>query len=99
MYVSDSSHGNKWQIVEEPANCWVDTSIVDLVNVPLAELAIASLPTDQIPDDNESYDAERGCRAPVDDWIAKKEVFGNVVLPRAHAKADIEDGPLPELRR
>jgi hypothetical protein len=33
MYICHAGHGDEWYIVEEPADNWVETSVMDLVNV------------------------------------------------------------------
>lgn len=73
--VGDTCHGDERIVVEEPANDRIDTRVVELVDLPLLEIGVAALPANEIPDDHESNDAERGCRAPVDDWIAEKEIL------------------------
>lgn len=98
MDVSNASHNNEWQVVQEPSNNWVNTSIMDLVDIGLLQFIIAALPSDEVPQDDETEDTEGGGGAPVDDWVAKKEVLDNGVIPAAHAETDVQDWPLPPLR-
>ena len=73
--IGDTSHNNERQVVQEPSNNRVDTSIMDLVDIDLLQLIITALPSDKVPEDDEAEDAEGGGRAPVDDWVAEKEVL------------------------
>lgn len=47
--IGDSCHGNEWEVVEEPSNDWVNTRVVNLVNLGLVEIDEAALPADEIP--------------------------------------------------
>ena len=68
-----------------------------MVDLCLFQLSIATLPTDEIPGNEKTDDSQGECAAPVDGRVAEKEVFHDVVVPAAHAEADVQDGPLPEL--
>lgn len=57
MDVGDTSHGDEWQIVKEPAEHRVDARVMNLVNVALRELVVATLPSDAVPEDHETKDA------------------------------------------
>jgi hypothetical protein len=70
---------------------------VDLVDIGLLKLIIATLPSNEIPGNQEGDDAERGRGAPVDKRVAEEEVLDNRVIPSAHAKANFKNWPLPEL--
>lgn len=95
--VGDASHNNERQVVQEPSNNRVNTSIVDLVDIDLLELVITALPSDEVPEDDEAKDAEGGGGAPVDEWVSKKEILDDGVVPAAHAETDVQDWPLPPL--
>ena len=95
--VCDTGHDHKREVVKEPANDWIDGRVVNLVNVGLAELCIASLPPDQIPQHDHGRECQRQGRSPVDERIAKEEVLSDVIFPRTHSKTDIQNRPLPEL--
>jgi hypothetical protein len=98
VYVSDTSHDNKWQIVEEPSENRVQASVVDLINVGLRELPEASLPSENIPDSNKTHSTQRQGRSPVGEGVAKEEVLDNLVIPATHAQTNVQNGPLPPLR-
>lgn len=52
--VGDTGHDNKWQVVQEPSDDRVETSVVDMIDIRLAELLETALPTNKVPDDSES---------------------------------------------
>jgi len=54
MDVSDTSHSHEGDVVQEPANDWVDGRIVDLIDILLLELGVTALPSDKIPDNKEA---------------------------------------------
>ena len=95
MDISDSSHGDEGQVVQEPADHGVDTGIVDLVDFSLRELVVATLPADEIVGYQQEEDSERDGTAPVDKGVTEEEVLDNVVVPTAHAETDVEKRPLP----
>lgn len=97
VHVGDTCHDNKRKIVQEPADDGVDTGVVDLVNLLVVELSVATLPSHNVPGHDEADEAERHRTTPVDEWVTKEEILDNVVIPAAHAKSDVEDGPLPPL--
>ena len=97
MDVGDTSHGHEWHVVQEPSEHRVQTSVVNLVNVGLRELLVATLPADCVPNDHEAENTERGSGHPVDERISEEEVLDNRVVPATHTKTDIENGPLPEV--
>lgn len=86
---------------------------MDVVDVRGFEFGVAALPADQVPGDEQPEDAEGGGGGPVDEGVAEEEVFDDWgelvekgerekgertgVVPAAHAEADVEEGPLPEL--
>ena len=47
--IGDSCHCDEWEVVEEPSNDWVNTRVVDLVDLGLVEIDEAALPADEIP--------------------------------------------------
>lgn len=96
--VGDTSHRNKRNVMQHPADNRVDTCIMDMIDTSLVEVVISTLPSDKVEDDHSNEGSEGGSRAPVHHWIAKEEVFDNVVIPAAHAESDVKDGPLPILR-
>lgn len=97
MNIGNTAHSYKWQIVQKPSNHRIKASVMDLVDFSLLEVVEASLPTDQVPEDNEAEDAEGSSGAPVDGWVTKEEVLDNLVVPTAHAETNVENGPLPEV--
>lgn len=98
MDIGDSCHCNEWEVVEEPSNHWVDTGVVDLVDLRLVEIDVAALPADEIPYNNKSKEGESGGRSPVHEWVTEEEIFDDGIVPAAHTQANVQDRPLPELR-
>lgn len=98
VHIGDSSHCHKRQVVQEPANYRVDTGVMDLIDIGRFQLIIPALPTDQIPEHHYCKDSERCRRTPVDQGVAKKEILHNRIVPTTHTEANMEDGPLPEMR-
>ena len=93
-----SGHDDEGQVVEEPPNNGVEPGVVDLVDIVLGKLLVAALPSDQVPGDQGGKDTQAGGRAPVDQRVAEQEVLCDLVVPAAHPKSDMEEGPLPPLR-
>jgi hypothetical protein len=98
MNIGDTSHGNKWQVVQEPTKDRIERRIVDLINISLLEVVIASLPSDEVPSYHNCYYAQGGRGKPVDQRVSKEEILDNRVVPSTHTETDMEDWPLPELR-
>ncbi len=98
MHVRNARHGDERQIMEEPADDGIEAGIVDMVDVVRFEIVVAALPADEVPQREAGEEGEGGGRGPVDERVAEQEVFDDVVVPAAHAEADVEDGPLPEVR-
>lgn len=96
MYVGDATHNDKGQVVQEPSNDRIDTCVMNLIQILWLQLVVATLPADSVPNDHQGEYAQRGGGCPVHEWVAEEEVLDCVVVPRAHAQTDIEDGPLPE---
>lgn len=113
VHICDTSHGDKGNVVQEPANNGVETGVVNVVNVHGLEVIVATLPADEVPGNIEGEDTERGGGAPVDDGVTEEEVLDNcdrlgytyqnhgglltIVVPTAHAETNMEEWPLPEL--
>lgn len=93
--VGDTGHGDEWEVVQEPTDDWVDSGIVDMVDVVLGQLVVATLPADGVPCDDQSEESERGGAAPVDEGVAEKEILDNAVVPATHAETNIKKRPLP----
>ena len=72
---------------------------MDLIDFRWLQLVVAPLPSHQIPGGYDAEDDERKGAAPIDQRVAEQEVFDHVILPAAHAQANMEDGPLPKMRR
>lgn len=94
-----SCHDNKRKIMKNPSNDRIYPRVVDMVNMGLAKVLVTSLPADKVPKDQEPKDAQAECASPVNKRVSEKVIFDGVVVPGAHTKADIENWPLPELRR
>lgn len=75
MHIGNTTHSDERQIVQEPSNDWVETSIVNLIDVDLLEVIVTALPADEVPHDHDGKDAERGGAAPVDSWVTEQEVL------------------------
>lgn len=58
MDIGDTTHGDEWDVVEEPAEDRVETSVMDLINIPLLQLGIATLPSDEVPKNHQSNGTE-----------------------------------------
>ena len=95
--ISDTRHSNERHVVQEPSNDRVDTGIMDVIDIGLLELVIASLPANEVPGDHQGEYAERGCGAPVYEGVAQEEILDDCIVPTTHSEADIEYRPLPEL--
>lgn len=95
--ICHARHDHKGEVVQEPSRERVQARVVDVVNVRVAELLVAALPADHVPDDDEGEDAQGCGAAPVDERVAEEEVLDGVLVPGAHAEADVENGPLPPL--
>ena len=71
---------------------------MEVVDLPHFKLRVATLPADQVPENEGANGEDAGETAPVDGRVTEKEVLDDFVVPTAHAEADVEDRPLPELR-
>lgn len=96
--VGDTGHGDEGEVVKGPADGGVDAGVVDVIDIGLLEIVVAALPAKQVPDDQEAENTEGGGRAPVHERVAEEEVLDDVVVPAAHAQANVQYRPLPELR-
>lgn len=96
MNISHSSHDDEWQIVQDPSNYWVKTGIMNVVDIGLAEILVAALPSQKVPDKQQAESDQTGGTSPVDEWVTEKVVFHNTIVPGAHAQTDVENRPLPE---
>lgn len=97
VHVGDTRHNNKGEIVKEPSSHGVKSRVVNLVNIVLVEFSESTLPSQDVPNDDEANNAQRHSRAPVDKWVTKEEVLDDVVVPTTHAETNVQDGPLPPL--
>jgi hypothetical protein len=97
VYVSNTSHDNKRKVVQEPTSQRVQGCVVNVVDLLLREVVNASLPSKDVPNNDQAGNAERGGRTPVDERVAEKEVLDNVITPTAHTKTNVEERPLPPL--
>ena len=75
VHISDTSHGDKGNVMQEPADNGVKTRVVDMVYVNGLEVVVAALPTDKVPGNIECEYTERGGGTPVDNGVTKKEVL------------------------
>lgn len=82
--VGDSSHDDERKVMKEPSQNGVKTRVVDLVNIVLGQIIKSSSPSKNVPNSNQADGTQRSRRSPVDERIAEKEVFDNLVIPSAH---------------
>lgn len=73
--IGDTAHGNKWEVVQHPADDGIDAGVVDLVDVGLLQVGVATLPAHGVEDDDKHEDAETGGTTPIDERVTKEEVF------------------------
>jgi hypothetical protein len=98
VHISDTSHSDEWQVVQEPTKDRIKRRVVNLIDVSLLQVLITTLPSHEVPCYHDC-DYSKGSRGePVDQRISKKEIFDDRVVPSAHAEAYVENRPLPELR-
>lgn len=98
VHIGDTGHDDEWQVMEKPADDRVNTSIVNVVNLVLAELSEAALPADNVPGHSQADETQSRRRSPIDEGVAKEEVLHDVIVPAAHAQAYVKNRPLPPLR-
>lgn len=55
--VGHTGHGDEGCVVQDPADDGVDAGVVDEVDVRLAEFVVATLPADEVPEDEQAEDA------------------------------------------
>ncbi len=68
--VSDAGHGDKGQVVQEPADDGVDAGVVDLVNFEGAQVDVAALEADEVEGEEEGEEDEGKGGGPVDEGVA-----------------------------
>lgn len=56
------------------------------------------MPSQNVPHHHKANNADADGGAPIDQRVSEKEVLDNVVIPATHAKANVQNGPLPPLR-
>jgi hypothetical protein len=77
MDVCDTAHSDEWDVMQDPANERIEPRVVDLVDLGLLEFGVATLPANQVPENQKAKDAKRCSASPIDDRIAEEEVFNN----------------------
>lgn len=77
MYVGNTSHGDEGNVVKDPTDDWVDTGVVDLVDIGLFQVVVTTLPADSVEKDKQHEGAETGGTNPVHERVAEEEVFDN----------------------
>ena len=97
VHVGHTSHDNKGKVVQEPASQRIQSCVVDVVDLAIGEVVNASLPSKDVPDDDQTGNTKRSGGAPVDERVAKKEVLDDIITPTAHAKTNVKERPLPPL--
>jgi hypothetical protein len=75
VHICDTSHEDEGKVVEEPPNDGVDTSIMDVINVSEGKISIATLPADEVEEDEGAEERKRGGTCPVDKRVTKEEVL------------------------
>ena len=83
--------------MEKPAYNGIKSGVMDLIGLRRFKLVVSALPADEIPCHHRAKNTKGEGAAPIDNGVAEEEVLDDVVVPAAHAKADVEDRPLPEL--
>lgn len=73
--ISNTTHSNERQVVEEPTDDGVETRVFDVFDFDGLEIVVTALPADQVPKDYKSEDAERSGATPIDGWVTEEEVF------------------------
>lgn len=53
MDVSYTTHADEGNVVEEPANDGVDACVMDLIDIPLLQFRVSSLPTNKVPSNHQ----------------------------------------------
>lgn len=56
--IGDTTHEDEGEVVQEPANDGVDTGVVDVVHVVLSQVGVATLPADQVEDEEETEEGD-----------------------------------------
>jgi hypothetical protein len=97
MHVSNTSHNNKRKVVKKPAGQGVQCRVVNVVNLVLAEIVDTSLPSKDVPDNDQAGDSKRSGRTPVDERVTEEEVLDDIITPTAHTETDVKEWPLPPL--
>lgn len=85
MHVRDAGHGDKREVVQDPADDGVEASVVDLIDFRGLEFFITALPAHEVPAGEEAEDDQGQGAAPVNEGVAEEEVFDDMVIPAAHA--------------
>lgn len=96
--VGHASHDDEWQIVQDPADDRVKSRVVNVVNFSRAQFPVASLPPQEVPAEQQTKGSETSSAPPIDQRVSKQVVLHHTIIPGAHTQADIQNGPLPELR-
>lgn len=84
--------------MQPPSNDRVQTGVVKEIQLALSHVAVSALPADEVERYHAHEDEQRRCAAPVYERVAEQEVLDNVVVPTAHAQADVQQWPLPRFR-
>lgn len=95
--VGNTCHDDERQVVQEPTNNGVDTRVVHLVEFLLVEVLEATLPAQDVPNNGQTDESQSHRASPVDKGVSEQEVLDNVVVPAAHTKTNVKNGPLPPL--
>jgi len=75
MHVCNTTHEDERKVVKEPPDDRVDASVVDVINISKRKIGIATLPADEVEDDEEAEEGKRGGTCPVDKGVTKEEVL------------------------
>lgn len=73
--VGDTAHGDEGNIVQDPPDHRIDTGVMDLVDFGRFKVVIPSLPTDQVPGNEETKDTQRSGASPINDRVTQEEIF------------------------
>jgi len=75
VHICNTSHEDEGEVVKEPPNNRINTGVVDVINVSKRQIGVATLPADEVEEDEEAEEWKRGGTCPVDKRVTKEEVF------------------------
>lgn len=70
MHICHSSHRHEGQVMKEPPNHRVQSTIVNMIDITGLELIVTSLPPNEVPEYQNAKDTQRGGCGPVYEGIS-----------------------------